>query len=411
MKKGRVISAIIAIALTVGVTGQIGQTQVYGSQSRSYNFSSRYLMSDSQANNIASIAEAQLGKTRYNLKYTEAWCADFVSDCAELAGLSDTIPSNGLAATLYSNVKRAGGRNVKKPQRGDLVFYYCKRCRRICHTGVMNSSYSSIEGNYSRKVSYVTRYYNDSYGHSVSRGTIVKKYVRPKYKGTAEWNVSSAVLKKGKSTKLLCPVKSKSAVIKNFLTSNSSVAQVSSTGKITAKRKGIAYITAVFKSGKTASLRLKVQDTIVKTSKINVFKVDKTLNIDEKIGLTVAVMPITSEQKVTFNSSDEKVLTVSYNGVVKAVGVGKATITIKSGDVIKKLVFKVVDQNSKDKNPVVEDEPENNESTTPETSDVNNGENTKVDESDNDEQENKIDNKSGSDSSKPTTNNTKTQNP
>jgi uncharacterized protein YjdB len=49
--------------------------------------------------------------------------------------------------------------------------------------------------------------------------------------------------------------------------------------------------------------------------------------------------PLTSQQKLTYTSSNKKVVTVSSKGVVKAKKSGKVTITVKSGS--KKVKIKV----------------------------------------------------------------------
>lgn len=134
---------------------------------------------------------AQKEKTKSQLGYSEAWCADFVSDCAKLAGLSNIIPRHGYCGTLYNNIKNAGGIEVSSPQKGDIVFYYCtaSSCpgsgKPWVHVGIMVSSNSSIEGNSGGKVSYKSPLtYTDcndhTYGHS-GKNSVIVKYLRPKY--------------------------------------------------------------------------------------------------------------------------------------------------------------------------------------------------------------------------------------
>ena len=47
-------------------------------QSRSGNFSKNYTLNGNPADDIVAVALAQQGKTKAQLGYTEAWCADFV---------------------------------------------------------------------------------------------------------------------------------------------------------------------------------------------------------------------------------------------------------------------------------------------------------------------------------------------
>ena len=47
--------------------------------------------------------------------------------------------------------------------------------------------------------------------------------------------------------------------------------------------------------------------------------------------MKIALTPITSQEKITFTSSNKKVVTVTSKGVIKAKKPGKAKITVKSG--------------------------------------------------------------------------------
>lgn len=312
----------------------IPTTNVEASQSKASNFSTKYELTKDQAANVVAIAKAQLGKTKRQLGYTEAWCGNFVSDCAQLAGVSKAVPFTGRASSLYKTVLAAGGKKVKKAKAGDLVFYHCKACGRIVHTGIMIDKNNSVEGNYSGKVSLVGKKdYVDARRHRVKGGTIVKKFVRPNYQDGESWNVSSAVLKKGTSTSILVAKVAKKDKVANYMTSNSSVVKVSKKGKISAKKTGVAYVTAVLKSGKTAVIKIKVQKKAVKTKNIILSAEEFSLENGQSINLEAQVKPITSVEGLEFLSSDENVVTVDEKGAVVATGAGEATITVMSGDV------------------------------------------------------------------------------
>ena len=55
----------------------------------------------------------------------------------------------------------------------------------------------------------------------------------------------------------------------------------------------------------------------------------------------VAIKANTTGKKVTYSSSDKKIATVSNKGVVTGVKVGKATITVKAGNVTRKCIVTV----------------------------------------------------------------------
>lgn len=82
---------------------------VHATQSRSENFSKSYSITNDGATDICNIALAQYMKTGSMLGYTEAWCADFIADCAKLAGQASAIPANGVVSGLANNIKSAGG--------------------------------------------------------------------------------------------------------------------------------------------------------------------------------------------------------------------------------------------------------------------------------------------------------------
>ena len=142
MKK--ILSVVLCMAMMLGVF-VVAPIGVSATQSRSYNFSTNYTLTGNPALDIVAIAQAQNGKTQGQLGYTEAWCADFVGDCALLAGQSSAVPTHGAVSSLYSNVINAGGWIVSSPQTGDLAFY--KDSYGFCHAGIMVDSLYMISGN------------------------------------------------------------------------------------------------------------------------------------------------------------------------------------------------------------------------------------------------------------------------
>lgn len=180
---------------------------VYAYQTRTGYFSKNYSLSGNQANDIVAVAKAQLGKTQGNLCYTEAWCADFVMDCARLAGVPSSIvpydySSGAYVPSFYSYlVNNCGAKRVYDRQPGDLLFYYCSSCGGFKHVAIVENSTYSIEGNYwINNVSQVARasvYYDDS-GHTTTSGTIERWYVRPNYGSSA--STASTWVKTNKSS-------------------------------------------------------------------------------------------------------------------------------------------------------------------------------------------------------------------
>ena len=179
----------------------VSLTTVNATQVRTGYYNRSYTLGNNQADNIVAVAQAQMGKTKAQLNYTEAWCADFASDCASLAGISNIIPGNGYCQTLYNNIKNKGGQDVSSPQKGDIVFYYCKSCSvHWCHVGIMINSSQSVEGNYNGKVSLVNGIYKDGNGHSLANGHITRRFIRPAYVSAKPFHINIDSPKAGAST-------------------------------------------------------------------------------------------------------------------------------------------------------------------------------------------------------------------
>ena len=78
-------------------------------------------------------------------------------------------------------------------------------------------------------------------------------------------------------------------------------------------------------------LKVKVQTSKVKTTKISGLKKNVTLKKGQKLALKPVVSPLTSQGKVTYTSSNKKVATVSKNGTITAKKKGTVKITVRSG--------------------------------------------------------------------------------
>ena len=155
-------------------------------------------------------------------------------------------------------------------------------------------------------------------------------------------NASTIPLQKGKSTTAVKATLTKGDSIDKWKSSNKKIATVDKTGKITAKKTGTATITVRTKKGATASVKVKVQKGKVTTKELTITNVtDKklTLKKGKTFKIKTSVTPITSPDKISYASSNKKIVTVNKKGKLKAVKKGTATITVKSGK--KTVKFKV----------------------------------------------------------------------
>ena len=196
-KRFRKLIAVILTTIIIFSSLMFSSVSVEATQDRTYNFYTNYNLTGNPVDDIVSVAMAQQNRTKASMGYTEAWCADFVGDCADLAGLSYAIPRAGYCGTLWDNIINSGGYQVTSPQKGDIVFYYCTAS--YCpnsgapwvHVGIMTSSSSSIEGNSGGKVTAKsTITYTDTNGHTYGHAgtnSVIVKYLRPKYKDEPDY--------------------------------------------------------------------------------------------------------------------------------------------------------------------------------------------------------------------------------
>ena len=128
--------------------------------------------------------------------------------------------------------------------------------------------------------------------------------------------------------------------IKSVRTTNKKIVKVDKKGKITGKKAGKATVTITYTNGSRRIFRVKVQKGIVKTTAVSVNKRNIILARKGKsFQLKVTRTPVTSQQKVTYKSSNSKVAAVNSKGKIVAKKKGTATITVKSGN--KKITCKV----------------------------------------------------------------------
>lgn len=115
--------------------------------------------------------------------------------------------------------------------------------------------------------------------------------------------------------------------------SSKSVATVSTSGKITAKKAGTATITV-----KCGSYKATCKITVKKGS----LKITSKTAVTVKTKKTTTIKATaTSKAKITYRSSNTKIATVSSKGVVKGVKKGKAVIYVSSNGVTKKVTVTV----------------------------------------------------------------------
>ena len=189
---------------------------------------------------------------------------------------------------------------------------------------------------------------DDGKTYPIKQYQVIYKEVRCKFCGLRQShdqiayalivNAHKATLKYGQSTTGIKVTEMNSSdYLKSVTSKNTSIVKVSDVSK-----KGMFKLTAGKKSGKTlvhielasglaADVQITVQSGTVKTNYITGLKKSVTVSKGKTYTLKPGLDPITSQEKVTYSSSNTKVATVSSKGVITGKAAGTAKITVKSG--------------------------------------------------------------------------------
>jgi uncharacterized protein YjdB len=115
-----------------------------------------------------------------------------------------------------------------------------------------------------------------------------------------------------------------------WISSDEDIATVSTSGLVTAKSVGTAYITAYATVDSSQYDTCEVNVRIAVTG-VSLSKTATYLTTNGTETLTAIVFPSNANQNVTWSSSNSSVATVSY-GIITGVGAGTATITVTTDD-------------------------------------------------------------------------------
>jgi len=147
---------------------------------------------------------------------------------------------------------------------------------------------------------------------------------------------SSTSILVGNNETLYAIVTPDNATNKNvtWQSNNTSIATVSATGTVTAVAAGTATITVTtVDGGKTASCTVNVSNVAVPVTGVSLNKTSASLVFSGTEDLTATITPSNAtNQNITWSSSNTAVATVSAAGVVTAIKVGTANITVTTAD-------------------------------------------------------------------------------
>ena len=168
-------------------------------------------------------------------------------------------------------------------------------------------------------------------------GKSEQKSAGNKLKSTMTVNLSSILLKTKQRTNVLkVSGLAKGDSIVSWKPGNSKIVSVkgnaNGTSTLTAgKKTGKTKIIITLKSGLQKTVTVSVQKSTVKTKKITGIAKSLRLNRGQKIMLSPCLTPLTSTEKITYKSSNSKVVSVNSKGQLIAKKKGTAVITVKSG--------------------------------------------------------------------------------
>ena len=151
-------------------------------------------------------------------------------------------------------------------------------------------------------------------------------------------NAHKATLKYGQSTTGIKVIEMNADdYLKSVTSRNTSIVKVSDvnkkgTFKLTAgKKSGTTLVEVKLSSGVMVNVQITVQSGTVKTNYITGLKKSVNVSKGKTYTLKPGLDPITSQEKVTYSSSNTKVATVNSKGVITGKAAGTAKITVKSG--------------------------------------------------------------------------------
>ena len=271
---------------------------------------------------------------------TEYWycsvCKKYFSD---EAGTKET--------TLAATVIPATGHQLNKTDRkaatcteaGNTEYWYCSVCKKyfsdeagtkettLAATVVPATGHHYGEYQLTKEATALEEGVRTAYCSCGAYVTIAVPALTPSIK----LNVSSLRLRVKQKYTVKVTGLAKGDSVVAWSTGNKKIARVSQKGVVTGKARGNTIITIRLASGYTKKIRVYVQKGLVKTTALKISNARLTLKKGRSYTLRTTVAPVTSQEKVTFKSSNSKVVSVNPKGKIYAKKKGRARITVRSG--------------------------------------------------------------------------------
>ncbi|MDD3187338.1 MAG: Ig-like domain-containing protein [Bacilli bacterium] len=213
-----------------------------------------------------------------------------------------------------------------------------------------NSIVEVIDGNiYARKEGTATITATSLGKSSMSNITVKKSGNDTITLSSIKLNKTNITLNVGDTTVMqytVLPINASTSDL-SWTTSNDKVFTVSN-GKVTAKGVGVATLSVVSSNGKGATATITVlENTILADTVYLNYDSDIYLNVGDTKQLRATIIPLdTTNQSLTWISSNSSSVTISSSGLIKAIGYGKSTVAvITSNGKIARLTVNVLPDN------------------------------------------------------------------
>ena len=240
---------------------------------------------------------------------------------------TESIPATG---HRHTEVRNAYGASCTG--RGYTGDTYCKDCGAKIGTGAWVNAIGHSYG-----AAYVaaqaTAVSEGRMAHSCVRCGYTETWATPKLASSGNFNATNVPLKVKKNFTLKVENMAAGDWVVSWKSSNTKIATVSGGGKVYAQKKtGTVKITATLASGKVISTNVKVQKGNVNTSRVALTSpYSLTLKVKQGAQIKAVRYPVTSQQGISYSTSNKKVATVNKKGWISAKKAGSAKIYVKSG--------------------------------------------------------------------------------
>ncbi|WP_368189548.1 transglutaminase domain-containing protein [Blautia sp. 1033sp1_1033st1_G9_1033SCRN_220408] len=271
---------------------------------------------------------------------TEYWycsaCKKYFSD---EAGTKETTLADTVLPAIGHQLNKTDSKAATCTEAGNTEYWTCNACgkyfsdeagtneTRLADTVIPATGHHYGEYQLTKEATALEEGVRTAYCSCGAYVTVTVPALTPSIK----LNVSSLRLRvKQKYTVKVTGLAKGDSVI-SWSTGNKKIARVSQKGVVTGKARGNTIITIRLASGYTKKIRVYVQKGIVKTTALKISNTRLTLKKGRSYTLRTTVAPVTSQEKVTFKSSNSKVVSVNAKGKIYAKKKGRARITVRSG--------------------------------------------------------------------------------